>query len=230
MKIGRVILIVSFLSLAVSIMGQEVNQMDSKGLRQGKWMAYYPNGSKRYEGQFEDGRCKGVFTYYDEAGKLMATNDFDQSGKKALNKTYSPNGRLVATGYYLNQKKDGEWRYYAKETGKLILTEEYANGKLNGWVRVYNPGTERVAEETQYVDGVHEGQGRQYFDTGLLLSEFQYHNDKRNGPAKTYYPNSMLKEEGGYRDGGRNGIWKTYNEDGDIIHTDVYGESDATNR
>ncbi|MGP1446850.1 MAG: toxin-antitoxin system YwqK family antitoxin [Candidatus Limimorpha sp.] len=227
MRIRHIVFVFSLWGLSVSVMGQDVNQVDSKGLRQGKWTASYPNGTKRYEGQFEEGRCVGTFTYYDEDGRLKATNEFDTSGEKALNKTYSSNGRLIATGYYLNRKKDGEWRYYTEKTGKLMLTEEYGNDKLNGWVRIYNPDTERVAEETQYVDGKREGQGKQYFDTGLLLSEFQYHNDKLNGPAKTYYPNTVLKEEGNYLDGSRNGIWKTYNEDGELIHTDTYGGMDA---
>lgn len=223
MKIRNILLLALLISVVVPVAGQELNQIDANGLRQGKWTASYPNGVKRYEGQFKDGRCQGVFTYYDEKGRLKAINEFDDTGTKALNKTYASNGRLIASGYFLNQKKEGEWRYYAEGTGKLILTEEYDKGKLNGWSRMFNPDNERIAEETYFVEGEKEGECRQYFDNGLLMAQYAYHENELNGPAKTYYPNSMIKEEGDYLNGSKNGVWKTYNEDGDIIQTDMYG-------
>ena len=73
---------------------QDHNRKDSKGRRQGLWMDYYPNGQKRYEGKFKDDKCQGTFTYYDEKGILKATNTFDKSGTKALNKTYSPDNYM----------------------------------------------------------------------------------------------------------------------------------------
>ena len=59
--------------------GQEINRTDSKGRRQGAWTDFYPNGQKRYEGQFKNDVCVGEFKYYDEQGQLKATNTFDKS-------------------------------------------------------------------------------------------------------------------------------------------------------
>ena len=95
----------------MTAMAQDFNQTDDKGRRQGTWRDYYSNGQLRYEGEFKNDNCKGTFRYYDEQGNLKATNEFDKSGERALNKTYAPNGRVVAPGYYLNQTKDGEWKY-----------------------------------------------------------------------------------------------------------------------
>ena len=69
---------------------------------------------RQSEGQFKNNNCQGEFKYYDEQGNLKATNTYDKTGEKALNKTYAPNGTLIATGYYVNQKKDGEWRYFSE--------------------------------------------------------------------------------------------------------------------
>ena len=135
----RCFFVIVVLLLAYSAMAQDVNRTDAKGLRQGVWMDFYPNGQKRYEGQFKNGKCKGEFRYYDEQGNLKATNTFDKSGEKALNKTYAPNGQLVATGYYVNQQKEGEWKYYDKDSGQLLLCEENKAGKVHGWSRLYNP-------------------------------------------------------------------------------------------
>lgn len=215
-----------FLALAVlmslSAVSQDINQTDSKGRRQGIWMDFYPNGQKRYEGEFKNDKCKGTFRYYDEQGNLQATNEFDKSGEKCLNKTYAPNGRVIATGYYVNQKKEGEWKYYDKNSGQLLLSEDNQGGKVHGWSRLYNPNNGKLAEETQFVEGQPEGMCHKYSDTGVLQMECQYHQGQLDGPCKTYYPNTALKEEGQYTAGKKSGVWKTYNEDGDLLVTDVF--------
>lgn len=193
----RKIHFILLLLLPLTLAAQEYNQTDSKGRRQGPWMDFYANGQKRYEGQFKNDFCVGEFKYYDEQGKLKATNTFDKSGERALNKSYAPNGTLIATGYYINKKKEGEWRYFSKDNGKLILVEENRNGKVHGSSKVY-------------------------YDTGILMTECQYQEGLREGTAKTFYPSGALKEEGVFLHGEKTGIWKTYNEDGDVISTENY--------
>lgn len=216
------IILVSFLLAFTSVMAQDFNRTDAKGRRQGTWMDFYPNGQKRYEGQFKNDKCKGTFRYYDEQGNLQATNEFDKSGVRCLNKTYAPNGRMIATGYYVNQKKEGEWKYFDKDSGQLLLSEENKEGKVHGWSRLYNPNNGNLAEEVQYVEGQPEGLCRKYSDSGVLQMECQYHNGQLEGPSKTYYPNTVLKEEGQYIAGKKSGEWKTYNEDGDLLTTESY--------
>ncbi|MBR6878891.1 MAG: toxin-antitoxin system YwqK family antitoxin [Bacteroidales bacterium] len=206
-----------------SLAAQELNRTDSKGRRQGAWTDFYPNGQKRYEGQFKNDQCVGEFKYYDEQGHLKATNTFDKAGTRALNKSYS-NGTLIATGYYVNQKKEGEWRYYSKENGKLLLVEDNKAGKPHGSSKVYNPLNERVAEEAWYVDGHRNGPAKQYYDSGILMMECQYMDDLLDGPSKTYYPSGALKEEGAFQKGVKIGVWTTYNEDGDVVSTENYSK------
>jgi antitoxin component YwqK of YwqJK toxin-antitoxin module len=212
------------LLLAITAMAQNFNQVDSKGRRQGQWRGFYPNGQLRYEGVFKNDKCKGTFRYYDEQGKLKATNEFDKSGEKALNKTYALNGKVIATGYYLNQNKEGEWKYYDPNSGQLRLVEDNVNGKVHGWSRIFNPNNGVLAEETHFVEGQPEGQCKKYSDSGALIMECQYHNGLLEGPTKTYYPSSAIKEEGQYIKGQKAGVWKTYNEEGDVIAEEAFGE------
>ncbi len=188
--------LVFFLLIGNNAFAQDYNRTDDKGRRQGPWVGYYSNGQKRYEGQFKNDKCTGEFRYYDVQGNLKAVNIFDKSGTKALNKTFAPNGTIIATGYYLNQKKEGEWRFFT-EDGKLLTVEEYK-------------------------DGLAHGPSKTYYETGILISEWQYENDVMEGPAKTYYPSGALKEEGQYHNDMKTGIWKTYNEDGDVISTENF--------
>lgn len=189
-----------FLLGNLSLNAQEHNRVDDKGRKQGVWMGFYPDGQKRYEGRFKDDKCQGTFTYYDEKGHLKATNTFDKSGTKALNKTYAPNGTIIATGYYINQKKEGEWRFFT-EDGKLNTVEEYKNGLA-------------------------QGPSKTYYETGILMSERQYENDVMEGPAKNYYPSGALKEEGQFHNDKKSGLWKTYNEDGDVISVENFTAPD----
>ena len=161
---------------------QEINRTDDKGRRQGPWTDFYSNGQKRYEGQFKNDRCTGEFKYYDEQGRLKATNLFDKSGEKALNKTYAENGTLIATGYYLNQKKEGVWQYFSRDNGKMILEEDNKDGKAHGTSKVY-------------------------YETGTLMMERQFVDGLMEGHAKIYYPSGALKEEGDYLHGEKTGIW-----------------------
>ena len=137
----RFLFLVIVALMSLSAVCQDVNKVDSKGRRQGLWTDFYPNGQKRYEGQFKNDKCKGTFRYYDQQGNLQATNEFDKSGEKCLNKTYAPNGRMVATGYYVNQKKEGEWKYFelnissgqvccqfSREHGRVGSANEYFAG------------------------------------------------------------------------------------------------------
>lgn len=222
----RYCLLLAALLFAVVTVAQDFNKTDRKGRRQGNWRDYYANGQLRYEGCFKNDKCKGTFRYYDEQGKLKATNEFDKSGEKALNKTYAPNGRVIATGYYVNQKKDGEWKYYDATSGQLSLVEDNKDGKVDGWSRLYNPNNGKLAEETQFVNGKPQGQCKKYSDTGVLIMECQYRNGLLDGPTKTYYSSQALKEEGQYTKGKKSGIWKTYNEDGDVILEEAYGEQE----
>jgi len=214
-------LCVIMMSASTMLQGQDLNRTDKKGRRQGAWTDFYPNGQRRYEGQFKNDMCVGEFKYYDEQGNLRATNSFDKGGTRALNKSYS-DGRLIATGYYVNQKKEGEWRYYSKENGQLLLVEDNKNGKVHGSSKVYNPLNEQLAEEATYVDGRRNGPAKQYYDSGVLMMECQYKDNQLNGPSKTYYPSGALKEEGSFEKGSKVGVWKTYNEDGDVVGTDNY--------
>lgn len=222
----RYCLLLAALLFAVAAVAQDFNKTDRKGRRQGNWRDYYANGQLRYEGSFKNDKCKGTFRYYDEQGKLKATNEFDKSGEKALNKTYAPNGRVVATGFYQNQKKEGEWKYFDANSGQLLMVEDNKDGKVDGWSRLYNPNNGKLAEETQFVNGKPQGQCKKYSDTGVLIMECQYRNGLLDGPTKTYYSSQALKEEGQYTKGEKSGVWKTYNEDGDVILEEAYGEQE----
>ena len=48
----------------------------------GKWTYFWPNGTKREEGSFREGKRDGKWTAYDAAGKVVAVNSFHDGEKE----------------------------------------------------------------------------------------------------------------------------------------------------
>lgn len=73
-----------------------------KGVMSGDWKAYYDNGKLRISAVFLEGKLNGP----------IASFDYE--------------GRLAAEGEYLNDLKEGSWKYY--RNGELQYTRSYRQG------------------------------------------------------------------------------------------------------
>ena len=199
------------------------NKTDKQGRRQGKWIDYHSNGQIRYQGQFKNNEPVGEFLYYSEDGSLFAKNKHLKNFVTE-SEIYSPEGKVVAKGNYINKKKQDRWEYYSEEDGSLILVENYNNGYLVGKSVAYLAGTQFVIEETEYVNGVKHGLYSRFYDNGVPMIEAYYNNDKLNGSYVYYYPNGNVKEEGLFKDGAKVGEWRIYDISGNLVSTDNYKE------
>ena len=199
------------------------NKTDKQGRRQGKWIDYHSNGHIRYQGQFKNNEPVGEFLYYSEDGVLFAKNKHLKNFVTE-SEVYSPEGKVVARGNYVNKKKQDRLEYYSEEDGSLILVENYNNGYLVGKSVAYLAGTQFVIEETEYVNGVKHGLYSRFYDNGVPMIEAFYKNDKLNGTYVHYYPNGNVKEEGLFKDGAKVGEWRIYDISGNLVSTDNYME------
>ena len=199
------------------------NKTDKQGRRQGKWIDYHSNGHIRYQGQFKNNEPVGEFLYYSEDGVLFAKNKHLKNFVTE-SEVYSPEGKVVARGNYVNKKKQDRWEYYSEEDGSLILVENYNNGYLVGKSVAYLAGTQFVIEETEYVNGLKNGLYSRFYDNGVPMIEAYYKNDKLNGTYVHYYPNGNVKEEGLFKDGAKVGEWRIYDISGNLVSTDNYME------
>ena len=104
---------------------QNINQIDSKGKKQGLWKKTYDNGNIRYKGNFIDDKADGIFYYYYKSGELQLEKEFFHSGSAAATYVYYKNGNLKASGLYVNEQKDSTWNYYNRDS-VIILQEIYS--------------------------------------------------------------------------------------------------------
>ena len=96
------------------------------------------------------------------------------------------NGKLLYSGYYSNNKKNGKGKEY-NENGKLIFEGEYLNGKKwKGVENVYDIINGELIFEYEYINGkiVNIKEYDKYYHE--LIFSGKYLNGKRNGFGEEY--------------------------------------------
>lgn len=213
-------MLLTTLILPITLVAQEhTNVTDKNGKKQGVWKKY-EQGKLVYVGQFKDDVPYGTFKYYHENGKLKSTTNFEQGVHKVRTVIFHENGRKASEGVYIDQQKDGEWRYYS-EHDTLIKVENYQLGKRNGLWQTYSPSG-ILLEECNYLNDKRNGLYKTYYLNGNVSLEENFVAGKTNGRSTAYYPNKNISMTGDYHNGWREGEWNAYDVNGKIRSTMVY--------
>lgn len=216
----RTIILSICLILPLLMMAQDrINVKDKNGKKQGVWKKY-ENGQLLYEGQFKDDVPYGTFKYYHPNGKLKSVTEFQQGVHKVHTTIYHENGHKASEGAYIDQLKDGEWRYYS-DRDTLIQLEHYSAGKKNGLWQTYSPSGV-LLEESNYLNDKRDGVSKSYYLNGVVNLETNYVGGEANGKCTAYYPNGKISSTGDYHNGIRDGEWNSYDSKGKIRSTIVY--------
>lgn len=193
----------------VAVFAQSTNQVDAKGLKQGKWQGHYEKTNNlRYEGTFKNDIEQGVFTYYadDAQKKIIATRDFSKGNGNAYTVFYDGNKHKLSEGNFKNKLKDGRWVEY-HQGGVQVLNEEfYVNDKLEGVRKVYYKSG-KLSEELGYKNGIQDGVSNQYAENGVKLREETYVNGVQHGKVTYRNADGKITLEGSYDHGKKIGEW-----------------------
>lgn len=196
-----------------------MNQLDDKGRKQGLWKKELANGNLLYEGHFKNDQPVGEFKRYHTNGLLKARLIYSEKSDTTVAELYDLRGKLMAKGNYLNQQKEGLWKYFQKD--QLVSEEHFIHDKKNGISKTYYQ-TGELFEETTWVDDQKTGVYRAYFKSGSPYLECMMLNGKRNGTCLVYYENGKHELDALYEQGLRNGEWRYYHENGDFSHQLAY--------
>jgi antitoxin component YwqK of YwqJK toxin-antitoxin module len=217
MKINFLILalFVVFPSIADSQTGQPVNQTDNNGRETG-YRVKKEGNIKIYEGYFQNGHPVGEFKRYYPDNTLKSLLVYSDDGSTADATFYHHNGFVASQGKYVNQKKEGKWKFYSSmEKDYLLSEEEYTGNLKNGQSVKFYPGG-AIAEKISYVNGAKQGEWLQYYPDGTLNLKTNYTNDKLNGSFDVWFANGKPEIKGNYRNDRKNGHWMIYREDGTV--------------
>jgi antitoxin component YwqK of YwqJK toxin-antitoxin module len=218
--------------LALCAAGQkpeQLNQTDSKGLKQGHWIKKTPQGHIRYEGYFKDNQPVGTLKRYYENDSLQSVLIYDPDGKTVDATFYHQNGYVASQGKYMNQLKEGKWKFYsAIIRDYLICEEEYLHNMKNGLSVKYYPD-KTISEKLYYSNDNRSGEWTQYFPDGQVCLTGHYTNNQLNGKFVVYSDNGNPEFSGQYKNDSRDGDWIRYNRDGSVKTTINYVSGVATN-
>ena len=208
----------------------QVNQVDSKGRKQGDWKKFYPNSKALdYTGSFVDDVPQGLFTYYYLSGKVKARVTYISGTKNSYTTVYHdlPGEIPLAEGKFNDKLKDSVWYYYGP-TGRLSSSETYSLGKLNGEKVIYyisenvHDKSRKKAQVLNYKNDRLDGESIEYFDNGLIKSKINYSNGLKNGEIITNSPNGKPMLRDNYINGVKNGWCYAYDGNGSEIGKEYF--------
>ena len=144
-------------------------------IKDGKYEAFYPTGTRMVSGEFKNGDSIGLW------------EEWYLYGGKRFEKTYSPQGKLVGRTvvwmpsgdtleihtYNDRGERDGRGTLYWSETGEMREQGGYRNGKPDGvWGGWYRNG--RPKYEREYDAGRFVGTWIEYGPDGAIASRHEY--------------------------------------------------------
>lgn len=197
----------------------QVNQVDTKGRKQGKWEKIYP-GTRvyTYKGQFKDDKPIGKFTYFYKSGKVKAVIEHNAGSNRSVGYYYHPTGGLMSYGIYRSMKKDSIWTNFDKKA-MLINKETYYKDSLHGTKVVFYAKDERMRKQmpsivSNYKEGMLDGNYTEYFPSRTVKVKGAYKSNKKHGPWESYHPNGKKMMFTRYKDGARHGWCMAYDKTG----------------
>jgi len=207
-----------------ALMAQDtINITDNHGLKQGFWRKSDTAGQTVYQGRFKDGKPTGEFRYFYPNGKLKTIAVVSDNGKRAVTTSYFTNGRKMAAGNYLNEKKDSIWQFFSESNGTLVSEERYNNGLIEGTSKVFYPDG-GSSEMHYYKKGIRDGLWEQYYTDGMLKLRGAYKGGEKQGQFKTFFNSGQVMISGQYITGHQDGTWIYYTEKGEISKREFYNK------
>ncbi|MBU2650448.1 MAG: hypothetical protein KKA81_05895 [Bacteroidetes bacterium] len=89
-----------------------------------KETGYYPNGQKRIEGEFRNGKRHGKWFYWYENGNTWSEGTFEEGRRNGSSVNYHENGSKYVEGTYEDDIRVKIWRFY-DENGVLLKEIDY---------------------------------------------------------------------------------------------------------
>ena len=123
----------------------------NREVRNGLDEEFYPNGSKKGETSWRDGKEDGLVVYYYSDGRKSYEANYNEGRKNGYATVWHPNGQKQWQTVFRDGLTHGLWREWYAD-GKKKLEANYHDGKLDGlatwW---YDNG--RIWQERSFQDG-----------------------------------------------------------------------------
>lgn len=89
-----------------------------------KEIGYYPDGLKRIEGGYVEGKREGRWTYWFDNGNKWSEAHYKADTRDGKSTVWHENGRKYFEGTYRNGERTGKWRFW-DDAGNLMKEVDY---------------------------------------------------------------------------------------------------------
>jgi antitoxin component YwqK of YwqJK toxin-antitoxin module len=230
LKIITIASLIATSTMATCQTEMNINQTDNQGRKQGHWIKKYQNENVMYDGFFKNDHPIGEFRRYNEDKTLNSLLIYSVDGTVVIATIYHPNGNISSKGTYINQMKEGEWKFFSSIIkGNIISEEHYKRNLKNGPSLKFYPDS-TVAEKLNYINDIRQGEWIRYYPNGSICLKSNYLNGKVNGTFEVWFENGRIEFSGQYKNDTRDGFWRIYKDDGTIKYELVYVAGVTDNR
>ncbi len=192
-------------------------KISDNAIKDSLYEEFYPHGTKKMEGHFQNNRAIGKWVYYFNDGSKKRVVDL-KTERDGYWTYFYENGGKRKEGRLINNVKEGKWKYFY-ENGMPKDSGDYVGGDKDGlWFSYYESG--EVKGRAHYTDG--NGVYEEYYETGGLKMKGEIENNKSTGLWSYYYTDGSKKAQGQELSGLKNGEWVFYHQSGDTSAYGVY--------
>lgn len=197
---------------------QTINRLQNN-IPVGVWRDYNANGTIKAEKNYKNGDLHGYSNEYDENGKLISRQLFNEGKILNLAKEDTLDIKEVITWF---DNKKVKTRTYFKDNIPVGIHREY---DLNGNVIkafIYDNNGKLTGTGIIRDDGSREGKFTYFYNSGLVKSEGEYFNNRQNGKWNFYYESHFSEQVGYFSNGYFNGEWKWFYPDSSLLRIENF--------
>jgi len=100
---------------------------DGTVINHGNHVEWHPNGFKRYEATYVDGKLEGVETQWHENGRMMTQQGFEGGLRHGPRSDWDPKGRKRKEEHFDHDVPHGTWTIWDKD-GRIKWQCEFDHG------------------------------------------------------------------------------------------------------
>ncbi|MAT53626.1 MAG: hypothetical protein CMN32_04040 [Saprospirales bacterium] len=153
---------------------ERYSQNKKTGLKEGKYEAFFPDGTLKETCFYKNDTLDGKRTLYYENGQVDAIENYKNGNFEGLFQKYFQNGQLSNEGQYVNNEMTGIWkRWY--DTGELREEVNFEHNLENGPYKFYHKNGQ-VSVQGSFIQGDNDhGEVLKYDENGQLIEKMYCH-------------------------------------------------------
>jgi len=205
------------------------------GRKTGLFIQFYPSGQKKHSICYVNDKKDGEEHYFDEQGKIIASNRYrlDEpietnikitpqgvvktvyKGTEAQCNEYDTQGKKISQYTLRNGALDGDYLEWNSEL-KLIKELHYKKGMLHGKQKLfYNDQKPYVI--ANFTDGKRDGEYLEFSKNGVQILAYTFIRDLPHGSCQQFYPTGKMRETISYKNGLQHGASQYLSPNGVIL-------------